>query len=186
MIILLLSIASEEQKIKFEQLYQLYKDLMMYISLKILKKKELAEEAVQESLIKILINIDDAGEIKCHETKSWIVVITKRTAFNKLKYEKRRDHENDNVLEYTNFSKISIEDIAIQEIAIERVKAGLENLDDKYSECIILRYYFGYSNSKLAKHFKGSAEVIRKRCERGRKKLIKKLAAIEGENNEKV
>lgn len=186
MLLLLLNIASEEQKIKFEQLYQQYKDLMMYISLKILKKKELAEEAVQDTFIKILINIEDVEEIKCHETKSWVVVISERTAYDKLKYEKRRVHEKDDVLEYTDFSKISIEDIAIQNMTLAKFSKALEMLDNKYSEAIVLRYYFGYSDSKLAKHFKVSPEAIRKRCERGKKMLMHKLTLIEGENNERI
>lgn len=186
MLLLLLNIASEEQKIKFEQLYEQYRDLMMYISLKILKKKEFAEEAVQESLIKILINIGRVGAIKCHETKSWVVVISERTAYDKLKYEKRRVHEKDDVLEYTDFSKTSIEDIALQNMTLTSLSKALKTLNNKYSDAIVLRYYFGYSDSKLAKHFKVSPEVIRKRCERGKRMLIHKLTMIEGDSNERI
>lgn len=186
MLLLLLSIVNEEQKIKFEQLYLQYKDLMMYISLRILKKRELAEEVVQDSLIKILLNIDSVGEVKCHETKSWVVTISERTAYDKLKYEKRRVHEKDDVLEYTNFNKISIEDIAIQNMTLERFSKAIKMLDNKYSDVIVLRYYFGYSDSKLAKHFKVSPEVIRKRCERGKKMILHKLTLMEGDSNEEI
>lgn len=171
----LLATVSEETKYRFEALYFYYRDLMMYISLNILKSKELAEEAMQESLIKILINIGDIGEIKCHQTKSWVVIITKRTALNKLEYEKRREHDNDNILEYISFETKNLEDKVIQNITIDEIKKGLKELGDEYFEIMILRYYYGYSDSKLAKHFGISPAAIRKRCERGKKRLLRNL-----------
>ena len=83
-------------------------------------------------------------------------------------------------------SKISIEDMAIQNITLTNFSKVLKTLDSKYSEVIVLRYYFGYTDSKLAKHFNVSPEVIRKRCERGKKMLIKKLNLIRGESSERI
>lgn len=178
----LLATVSEETKYRFETLYFYYRDLMMHISLKILNSKELAEEAMQESLIKILINIEDIGEIKCHKTKSWVVIITKRTAINKLEYEKRREHDNDNILEYISFETKNLEDKVLQNITIDEVKKGLKELGGEYFEILILKYYYGYPDCKLSKHFGISPAGIRKKCERGKKRLLRNLNQVKEVN----
>ena len=186
MLLLLITHADEKQKEKLEKLYDQYKDLMMYISMNILHNHALAEEAVQQSLVKILINIDNIDEIKCHETKRWVVIVSERTALDKLKRESKRVHEKDDVLEYLNLNEISLEDIAIKNITVANVFEQLKALDYKYSSVIILRYYYGYTDRKLADYFGVSPEVIRKRCERGKKMIIEKLAQDRGDKNERV
>jgi RNA polymerase sigma-70 factor (ECF subfamily) len=172
MLFLLLSTANEEQKEKFEQLYLYYRDFMMYIVNGIISRKSIAEEAVQEAFIKILLNIDDIDEVNCRQTKSFILLITKSVAINKLKYENRRNHIEDNVLEYSNVESCSLEDIAIQNITVANVLEAIKKLDEKYREIIILRYYYGYTDDKIAQHFNISPALVRKRCERGKKKIM--------------
>lgn len=184
MLSFMLNAVSEGEKTKFERLYMQYKDLMMHISLKILKKKELAEESVQESLIKMLLKIDNIGEITCHKTKGWVVVISERTAYDKLKYEKRRIHISDEVLEYTDFNDVSTEDVTIRNMTLAKVSEALNKLDEKYSDVIVLKYYFGYSAVELAKLFSVSPEVIRKRCERGKKMILNEISKMGGDCNE--
>jgi len=159
---------------------------MMYIALKILKNNELAEEVVQDALVKILINIEDISDIDCRQTKSWVILITKRTALDKYKYEKLRKHESDAFLENVDLENESLENQAIQNIQVEEVVSGLRLLDEKYAEVLILRYYFGYSDSKLAKHFGLTPAAVRKRCERGKKKLLGNLLSHKGVKNESV
>jgi len=159
-----------EQRNKFLQLYNQYKDLMIHIALGILKNKELAEEAVQDALIRILHHIDDIEEIKCHKTHCWVVYIIRRVSLNKLKYEKRREHESDDRLE-RDFGDIdTVEDKAIWGIKIEQIIKGLDYIDD-YCNVIIYKYYFGYSDNVLARHYNISSDAVRKRIERCKKKL---------------
>ena len=186
MLLLLLICDDEKQKQKLRELYDQYKDLIMHVSMNILNNHALAEEAVQESLVKILINIDDIDETKCHETKRWVVIVSERTAIDKLKYESKRAHEKEDVLEYLNLEDKSLEDIAIKEIAVQNIFKYLKTLDSKYSSVIILRYYFGYTDKKLAEHFGVSPEVIRKRCERGKKLLLQRLMEQRGDKDERV
>ena len=186
MLFYLWSIASEEHSEKFECLYYQYRNLMMYIALRILKSNELAEEAVQDALVKILINIEDVTDIHCRRTKSWVILITKRTAIDKYNYEKLRKHEPDDSFEQMGLENDTLENTAIQNIQITQVVNAIKLLDEKYSEALILRYYFGYSDSKLAKHFGVSPAAVRKRCERGKKKLLSSLLQHKGVKNESV
>ena len=49
-------IDSDEDKAKFSNLYEQYKNLMFYIARDILKDEHLAEDAVQEAFIRIAKN----------------------------------------------------------------------------------------------------------------------------------
>ncbi len=165
----------------FRQLYEQYRCLMMHIAYNILGNQALAEEAVQDALLKILIHIDDIKDAACHETKCWVVLITKRTALNKLKYEKIRQHAGAEALDEAEDHEEPLENIVIRNLKIREVLSGLKAIDGKYSELMILRYYYGYTDSKLARHFGVSAEVVRKRCERGKKLLLSSLMGSKGE-----
>jgi RNA polymerase sigma-70 factor (ECF subfamily) len=186
MLLFLLFQTDEKQREKFEKLYDQYKDLMMYIAMHILHNPALAEEAVQDSLEKIFIHIDDIKEIKCHETKRWVVIVSERVSLDKLKYESRRGHEKEEMLENLNLEEVSLEDIALKDITVENILKHLRALDYKYYSVIILRYYYGFTDKKLAEHFDVSPDVIRKRCERGRKMLIEKLVRDEAIEYETV
>lgn len=148
---------------------------MMFISLKVLHKTELAEEAVQDALVKILFNIDCINEIECPRTRGWVVTIIKRTALDKLKYENRRKHIGMDILEYTDINHEASEDKIILDLSVKNVIDAMKTLTPKYSETMILKYYYGYSTKQLANHFEISDDIARKRCERGKKLLIKRL-----------
>lgn len=75
MLIYLSMIETEEDKSKFVQLYETYKNLMFYVSNRILNDEYLAEDAVHQTFIKIIENLDKIKEVRCHKTKSYIVTM---------------------------------------------------------------------------------------------------------------
>jgi RNA polymerase sigma-70 factor (ECF subfamily) len=164
---------------KFKQLYDQYRFLMLHIAHGILCNRALAEEAVQDALVKILVNIDDVQDVYSRETKAWAVLITRRTALNKLKYEQLRGHDATDDWEQATESE-SVESAVLRNLRVKEVLEELKSIDGKYSELLILRYYYGYTDSKLAAHFGITAETVRKRCERGKKMMLKKLTGKKG------
>lgn len=60
------------------QLYNSYKQFMYNISMSMLGKREDAEDAVQDSFIRIINNLDKIGNPYSRKTKSYITVITKK------------------------------------------------------------------------------------------------------------
>ena len=67
------------------QLYNAYKQFMYNISMSLLGKKEDAEDAVQDSFVRIIKNLDKIQNPYSRKTKSYITVITKNICFDKLK-----------------------------------------------------------------------------------------------------
>ena len=100
LLILLLDLIAEEDKEKFEIVYNKYVDLVRYISLKKLGNQALADESAQEAWISIARNFKKVGEPEDVKTKNYIATIANCWA-NKIynKELKEKDVEfNDDIL----------------------------------------------------------------------------------------
>lgn len=75
-------------KEKFTEIYEHYKGMMMQKAISILHSSALAEEAVQESFIKIAKNIFKISSPICSKTASFIVIIVRNTSYDILRREK--------------------------------------------------------------------------------------------------
>lgn len=163
---------NQKQCCKFEELFFHYKNLMLHIARDVTGSTALAEDAVQDALVKILLHIDDIRDVRSKQTKGWVILITKRAAIDKKKYESLRAHENEDTINTAAHAHNELENTVIQNLALQQVKDGLRRLGERDFEMVMLRYYCGYSDVKLAKHYAISPALVRKRCERARKRLL--------------
>lgn len=184
MLLLLLNTLNDDERTKCEELYNQYKNLMMYIALKVLKNQSLAEEAVHDTMIAILKVINDIEEVKCHKTYGLVVLISKRCSLNKLKYEKRRNHSTEEVIEYMVSDTKSIDDIVIDKIGFEEVQEEMKTVSETDYEIIILKYYYGYTYKEIAARIDIKEATARKRCERAKRHILNKIEG-KGVGNEK-
>lgn len=81
---------SPEEKRKIEKLYEKYNRLMYTVAFKVLKHSEDAEDALMEAWEKIIAHLDKINEIDCQETKSFLVIITERTAIDLYRKKSKR------------------------------------------------------------------------------------------------
>lgn len=58
-------IETDEDKSKFEKIYERYKNLMFYTAMQILNHTQDAEDAVHQAFIPIIDNIDKISEPDC-------------------------------------------------------------------------------------------------------------------------
>lgn len=175
MLLLLLNSLDEDQRTKCEEIYNHYKNLMMYIALKILKNQPLAEEAVHDAMLAILKVINEIEEVKSKKTYGLVVLICKRCSLNKLKYEKRRNHEPAEVIEYLVSETKAIDDIVIDKIDFEEVSQEMRTISNTDYEIIILKYYYGYTYREIATRIDLKEAAARKRCERAKKYIMNKI-----------
>lgn len=68
-------------KEKFAEIYAHYKNMMHQKAMPILHNTALAEEAVQESFLKIAKNISKISSPVCSKTASFIVIIVRNTSY---------------------------------------------------------------------------------------------------------
>ena len=181
MLALLLSLANEEQRNKFEQLYEQYKELVKYIALDVLKNDMNAEEVVQETFLRLFIKIDDIGDVRSFKTHGLVIIISRRISYNKLKYEKRRVHDPQSIIDNKSFDNKTAEDVAMDKIEQEHIFGELSRMNKSDFELITLRHYYGYNYEELEDFFDSSANTLRKRYQRGRERILKEFGDQRGE-----
>ena len=92
-------IETEEDKIKFEAIFNNYKKTMYYIANSILKDEHYSHDAVQNSFLKIIKHIDKIEDVKCNKTKGFIVTIVRNSSidiYRKLQMEKNKVQKLEN------------------------------------------------------------------------------------------
>lgn len=75
-------IDNDDDRAKFEILYNKYRKRMVSIAFSVLKNKEDAEDAVHDTFIKIARNMQSIGEPDSSETLSYVLKATKNNAIN--------------------------------------------------------------------------------------------------------
>lgn len=80
-------------KEKFLTIYDKYKNMMYSKAMSVLHVSSLAEEVVQESLIKIAKNISKISSVDCSQTRSFIVIIVRNTSLNIIGSERIKETE---------------------------------------------------------------------------------------------
>ena len=175
---LLALIDEPSDKEKFEKIYWTHRSKMYNKAYEILKNSSLAEEAVQESMLKIAKNIKSVKSYNDNSTISFIMVITRNTAIDKARVELKVspdsiDDEN-NFVDYPDTKAIDIEK-AVTEQGLEKIYTAINELSPAYRETIILKIIHGYSNNEIAKLLKLNPKTVEMRIYRGRAILKSKL-----------
>ena len=75
-------IDDEDDREKFEIIYNEYRKRMVSTAYSILRNHEDAEDAVHDTFIKIARNMNSIGDPKSNEALSYILKATKNTAIN--------------------------------------------------------------------------------------------------------
>lgn len=139
------SIKKRDQK-GLSHLYKNYSASIFGIITRTVKEKEIAEEVLQQTMLKIWDKIEQFDETKS-SLFTWISVIARNTAIDKVRlksYQNRNKTEDlePHVYDYghseNNTSKIDVQRLTV-------------NLDPKYKIVLDKMYLEGYSQSDIAK-----------------------------------
>ena len=163
-----------EQKSKFERLYHAYKNLIFYIAKHILADDFLAEDAVHETFLRILKNLDKIDDEDCHKAKAFIVIVAENIAIDIYRKNKRTAADSLEALEfkaaYPCFGPELLEN------SIERT---IYALPADYAAALKMKYLLDLDYAEIARILNISEENARQRVARGKKKLAALLAKEE-------
>ena len=160
-------IESQEDKHKFEILYEKYVNLMLKYANEILKDIHLAEDAVHESFVKIARSIEKIGDVDAKETKNFVMVVTRHTTLDV--YRKRsKNWENEISIDKKENEELLVVKSNVDTEPENEVLHIIRNMDKTYSDVFLLKYVNGLGNKEIAKVLKVSEEAIRKRLSRGK------------------
>lgn len=167
-------IDNNDDRAKFEILYNKYRKRMVRTAFSVLKNKEDAEDAVHDTFIKIARNMRSIGDPDSGETLSYVLKAVKNTAINLSQKNSIRNKH----IQLEDIENISdgqfLEKLHIQENYEEVVKV-IRSLNDTYKD--VLFYYFvrGMKAKDIADLLGRSNSAVQQQIIRGKKKLIEIL-----------
>ena len=149
-------IDSEEDKSKFEKIYEQYRLLMKYIALQ-----------VHDSFVKIIKHLDQVGDVYSHKTRSFIVIIVKNTAIDYIRKEKRSSLVDD-IDKVYDTRATAVSGNITDDLSVREILAKLKELPEKYRDILELKVYHELSDKQIADILNLSHAAARKRLQRAR------------------
>jgi len=141
LLIYLQMLDTEEEKHKFEQLYELYKKQMMRIAFRILQNQQDAEDAVHAAFVKIAKNFHKVEEVESPRTRSFLFTIAEHEAINL--YHRNKSHRTIELQDWDDGPTIQYDGKVFLTDCVMK-------LPSRYRDVILLKYYHGYSIKEIA------------------------------------
>ena len=158
----LLGASAQGDKQAFSKLYQATSKQLYAVCLKMLSRKELAEEALQEAYVRIWHN---ASEYRMGKgtVLTWMVSIVRYRALDIFRYHKIR--KEDELIENESFDLDTSEKISDSEQLL--LDKCLQQLDLQQRQAIYLAYFNGCSHQEVVKHLNNPLGTIKSWIRRG-------------------
>lgn len=87
--VLLTALESDEDRLRFIEIYERYHARMEQIAMRILVNQTDAEDAVQNAFMQVIRHFEKVSEIPCENLPFWIISIVKNEAIMILRRNKR-------------------------------------------------------------------------------------------------
>jgi RNA polymerase sigma-70 factor (ECF subfamily) len=162
MLMYLSMIETPDDKVKFERIYNRYRNLMYHVAYKVLSNHYDAEDAVHQAFVAIIRHLEKISDIDCPQTRSYIVLITERKAIDLI-----RTRHSEKVIPL-NEDLIGIE---IPAPGDHGLADALAKLPAHYREVLLLRFDNGYSAKELAQMLGMTESGVRKLIGRAKNAL---------------
>jgi RNA polymerase sigma-70 factor (ECF subfamily) len=169
-----------DDKSKFIEIHEKYKDMMYRIAYSVLKNEQDAEDALQESFMKVAKNISKIGDVSCRKTETFLVVLCRNASVDlhrknhheQGKIDLGEDNDMDNIS-----SKITLDVLSeiISKEGYQRLIALIEEMSDTYKDVMKLRFVLGFSNDEIAELLEITKKNVEVRISRGRAMLVEML-----------
>ncbi len=172
------AIENADDSLKVERLYYQYRKLMYKEAYAILKDNHFAEDAVDESFIRIINNLHKIDESNIPRTRNFLVIICRNVAKDMYKsriYLNSGDDLSDDITneEAGVFSDPS--DVVIDKDSAKLLISAIENLDPIYRDVFLLKRVHGLSREEISVIFGISVETVKKRLLRAKIKIVSSL-----------
>lgn len=180
--IFLMMIDTPEDKRKFVILYERYRYLMQKVAMDILHDRFLAEDAVHNAFINLVMHLDDIGETESLQTKRYLITVVKNAAIDL--YRKK----NMQIRKEIYIDELNEENIPITYMETNMENAVLDilkNLPVKYRDIFLLKYSSHLENGEIARLCGIQEGTVRQRIARGKVLIEKALEELEADVYEK-
>lgn len=164
----------------FGELVDLYRDKIQRLAVKMLKNTQDSEDIVQETFIRVYLNLYRYDDTKRFST--WIYQIGKNLCIDLLRKKKETYSLDADITEdygLTRYETLSNEENspetrAIETEAKEAVNKIIQTLPEKYKSVLILHYIHDMSLQEIGNELKMPVTTVKTRLHRGRDMMRKR------------
>lgn len=169
---------NKEKQIEFQEAYENFSEVLFPVALNIIKDYQLSEDAVQIAYMKVMVSsaYKKFESMTNEEKKAFLIVVTRNVAIDICKDRKRYvevsiTEKNKDIL--AKDMSCDLSEVAMNNIQRQELAGLVQSLPHMYSDILISIYYFGYTAKEVARQFNIKEATVRKRVERGLRKLYK-------------
>jgi RNA polymerase sigma-70 factor (ECF subfamily) len=150
----------------FERLYLATRSKLYGVSLRILRRSDLADEILQEAYVKIWRNAGDFNP-RLASPITWMVAIARNTAFDVLRKKTETSIEDEpQAIEVAGEIR---DPLARRELTeeLQKLLGCMGALQEEHRRVLLLAYYNGWSREQLASKFETPVNTIKTWLRRG-------------------
>jgi RNA polymerase sigma-70 factor (ECF subfamily) len=163
----LLERVQNADKIAFSELYELVSPRLFGIQLRILKDQAIAEEALQETFIKVWTNAAQYDR-NAGSGSVWLNSLARNQALDMLRRSRTRANVNVLLPDLNPDTWKSLGRPVIDELAdIESLSKCLNRLEDEAQQCIVGVYCEGFTQDELSKTLERPLGTVKSWIRRG-------------------
>ena len=157
-----------------EKLYKHYYGFAMSIALRYCSSRENAKEVLNDSFLKVFLNIDNYNPDKNFE--AWLKRIIVNTAIDRY----RKEYKYNNEIPKENIYADSFEENIINNINAEDIIKIIQKLPESYRIVFNLYELEGYTHDEIAKELDINESTSRSILSRAKKKLRHLISNLYG------
>lgn len=170
---------TEEQRNKFEYIYQKYCGFMYCVAMDTLCDHYLAEDAVHETFLDLIRIIDDVRISNEKELMTFLKIITYHQSVDIVRKRRNFDKVDEGLDEIANRDE-DVETVVLSKAAYEKMLAIVSHMDEKYKTPLYLKSQ-GYKIGEIAEFLKITPNNVKVWLHRARKMLLSELEDTDGE-----
>lgn len=165
----LLSATAQGDRVAFADLYRQTAGKLYAISLQMLRRRDLAEEAVQEAFVRIWHNAGDYQQEK-GTVLTWMSSIVRYRALDMLRATKRRRETGDKELEEALDEQTPETELYEQRDRV-RIDRCMDRLDEAQRQAIEMAYFRGLTHMEVCDQMETPLGTIKTWIRRGLERL---------------
>ncbi len=142
------------------------------MALRLLRQRELAEDILQESFLKIWNSAKLFTPTK-GTAITWMITVTRNKALDKLRALKSRPQEIESEYEGIDFAVVTQEPDAEAALGedVSLLMCCIKDMKTEQRECLLLAYYYGYTHVELAEKMNKPLGTVKAWVRRGQEKI---------------
>lgn len=171
--LIILSFETEDDRLKFEYIYEKYKRLMLHKAYLILKDYSLSEDATSEAYLRIYKNLNKIDDVDSPKTISFLVTIVRNVAITMLNTQNKNPNTTYDDLEIKD--DFDLEELFVSKDTEQNILTIVDTLKEELKAPFLLKYAHDFSHKQIAKILNISENNVTVRIYRAKKKLAKLL-----------